>query len=94
MELQPVEKPYHNEPYPMPPTHRSIFCKDLEYLCQMRLLNKVNQLEWGSTTFIQPKKNGTVILLSNFRKLKQTIRRKPFHIPKIQYMPLNLEGLT
>ena len=36
----------------------------------------------------------TVIFLSNFRKLNQIICRKPFSIPKIQYMLLNLEGFT
>ena len=44
--------------------------------------------------FIQPKENGTVQLLSDFRKLNQRIRRKPFPIPNIQDMLLNLEGFT
>ena len=50
--------------------------------------------EWGSPTFIQPKNNGMVIFLSNFRKLNQIIRIKPFLIPKIQDMLINLEGFT
>ena len=44
--------------------------------------------------FIQPKKIITVQLLSDFRKLNQRIRIKPFLIPKIQDMSLNLEGFT
>ena len=55
---------------------------------------KVNLLEWRSPTFIQPKYNGTVRLLSNFRNLNHRIRRKPFPIPKIQDMLLNMEGFT
>ena len=38
------------------------------------------------------KKNGTVQFLSNFRKLNQRIRRKPFPITKIKNMLLNIEG--
>ena len=54
----------------------------------------MNRSEWGAPTFIQPKKNGTVQFLSDFRKLNQRIRRKPFPIPKIQDMLLRLEGFT
>ena len=42
--------------------------------------------------FIQPKNNGAVRLLSNFRKLNQRIRRKKIPVPKIQDMLINLEG--
>ena len=55
---------------------------------------KVNFSEWRAPTFIQPKKNRTVIFLSDFRKLNHIFRRKPFPIPKIQDMLLNLEGFT
>ena len=54
----------------------------------------MNQSEWGAPTFIQQKKNGTVRFLSNFKKLNKRIRGKPFPIPKIQNMLLNLEGFT
>ena len=45
-------------------------------------------------TFITPKKNRIIIFLSNFMKLNQRIRRKPFPFPKIQDMLLNLESFT
>ena len=44
--------------------------------------------------FIQIKSKRTVILFSDFRKLKQRIDREPFPIPKIQDMLLNLKGFT
>ena len=59
-------------------------------MCQI-VKKKVNCSEWGDHTFIQPKKNGMVQFLSNFRKLNKRIRRKPFLIPKVQDMLLNLE---
>ena len=52
------------------------------------------RVRFQGAKFIQPKKNGTVRFLSNFRKPNQRIRRKPFPIPKIKNMLLNLEGLT
>ena len=54
----------------------------------------MNRSEQVAPTFIQPKKNGTVRFLSDFRKINQRICIKPFPISKIQYMLLNLEGFT
>ena len=44
--------------------------------------------------FIQPKNNGKIRFLSNFKKINQRICRKPFSIPKIKGMILDLEGFT
>ena len=60
-------------------------------MCQIGVKIKVNNSEWGAPTFIQPKNNGMVQFLSDFREPNQRIRRKPFLTPKIQYMLLNIE---
>ena len=44
--------------------------------------------------FFQPKNNGAVICLSDFRKMNQIICRKPFPSTKIQYMLLNMESFA
>ena len=93
IELQLDTKPYHAIPYPVPRAHGAVFRKEVERLCQLGVLKKANISEWGSPTFIQPKK-GTVIFLSDFRKLSQRIHRKLFLILKIQDMLLNLEDFT
>ena len=54
----------------------------------------MNWSEWEATTFIQPKKNGAVKFLSDFRKVNKIVRRKTFLIPEIQDMLLDLEGFT
>ena len=94
IELQPGEKPYHDKPYLVTRAHEVISRKEVEILHQIGLSKKENCSYWGAPTFIQPKKNGTVRFLSNFRKLNQRIRRKPLPIPKVQDMLLNLEGFT
>ena len=91
IELRPGAKPYHSKPYPVHRSHNTVFSKKVERLCQPWLLKNVNRSEWGAPTFIQPKKNETVIFLSDFSKLNQRISREPFSIPKTQYMLLNLE---
>ena len=61
-------------------------------MCQLGEFKKLNLSEWGYTNLIQPKKNGAVRLLSDYRKLNQRIGMKPFPIAKIQDMILNPEG--
>ena len=46
----------------------------------------------GSSHLYHPKKDGTVRFISDFRELNKRIKRKPFPIPNIQDMLLNLEG--
>jgi hypothetical protein len=52
----------------------------------------VNQSKWAAPSFIIPKKDGTVRFINDFRELNKRINRKPFPIPNIQDMLLNLEG--
>jgi hypothetical protein len=56
------------------------------------VLKKVNRSEWAAPTFIIPKKDGSVRFISDFRELNKRILRKPYPIPNIQDMLLNLEG--
>ena len=79
--------------YPVPRVHKYVFINEVQRLCQLGVLKKVNISEYIAPTLIQ-QKHGTVHFLSDFRKLNQQIRRKPFTITKIQDMMLNLEGFT
>jgi Reverse transcriptase (RNA-dependent DNA polymerase) len=56
------------------------------------VLKKVNRSEWAAPLFIIPKKDDTVSFINDFRELNKRIKRKPFPIPNIQDMLLNLEG--
>ena len=54
----------------MPRVHRAIFRKEGKGLCQLGLLKTVNILEWGDTTLIQTKNNGTVQFLTGVQEIK------------------------
>jgi Reverse transcriptase (RNA-dependent DNA polymerase) len=49
-------------------------------------------LEWAAPLFIIPKNDGPVRFINDFRELNKRIKRKPYPIPNIQDMLLNLEG--
>ena len=81
IEVQPDSKPYHTKPYPVPMSHEAVLKKEVELLCKIGELK--NRSEWLSPTFIQPKNNGTVIFLSDFRKLNQRILEN--HLQSLKY---------
>jgi hypothetical protein len=52
--------------------------------------------EWASVfpSFAIPKKNGTIRVVTDFRKLNLLLKRHPFPIPKIGDMIRSMEGFT
>ena len=64
----------------------------MERLVKIGVLKKANRSEWAAPTFIIPKKDGSVRFIPDFRELNKRILWKPYPIPNIQDMLLNLEG--
>ena len=93
IELKDNAKPYHAKPFPIPHAHEAKLRAEVQRLCEIGVLTKVNDSEWGAPTWVIPKKDGnTVRFLSDFRELNKNIKRKPYPIPKVQDMLLKLEG--
>ena len=92
IELRPDAKPYHARAYPIPQTYEQTLRVEVQRLCEVGVLKKVNRSEWAAPTFIIPKKDGSVRFISDFRELNKRIYRKPYPIPKIQDLMLKLEG--
>ena len=92
IELKEGVEPSQAKPYPVPKVHEATLKAEVERLCTIGVLKKVNRSEWGTPTFIIPKKDGSVRFITDFRELNKRIRRKPYPIPKIQDLMLKLEG--
>ena len=92
IELKEGAVPFHAKPYGIPKIHEYTMKKEVERLCKIGVLKKINRSEWAAPTFIIPKKNGTVRFISDFRELNKRIKQKPYPIPKIQELLLKLEG--
>jgi hypothetical protein len=54
-------------------------------------LKRCSDFEWSAPNFIIPKKNGTVRSISDFRRLNEELKRKPYPITKIAQMLQELE---
>ena len=83
---------YHAKPFSVPRVHKKTLRIEIEQLCKIGLLKKVNNSQWGAPSFLIPKKDGTVRFINDFRELNKRIKQKPYLIPKIQDMLLKLEG--
>ena len=84
--------PYHAKPYSISKSYEMTLKLEIERLCKLGVLRKINHSEWAAPTFIIPKKDGTVRFIFDFRELNKRIKRKPFPIPKIHDLLLKLEG--
>ncbi len=92
IKLKENAEPFHTRPFPVPRIHEFTFKSELDRLCSLGVLKRVNRSQWGAPTFIIPKKDGTVRFISDFRELNKRIKRQPYPIPKIQDLLLRLEG--
>ena len=94
LNLKPGATPYHGRPYPIPQSQLAVFKNEVERLCEIGVLERQEESEWGSPTFIIPKKNQTVRFLTDFRKVNRLLVRTPFPIPKISSILQQMEGFT
>ena len=56
------------------------------------MITPVQKIQYGTTVFIIPKKEGTVMLITYYRRLNQKLVRKPYDIPRIGKAMQQLEG--
>jgi hypothetical protein len=60
---------YHGQAFPVPKIHKDTIIKEVKRLCKLGVLERQPASEWASPSFITPKKNKTICLLSDFKKL-------------------------
>ena len=92
LELKEGVWPFHGRAYPVPFIHKHTLKKEVERLESIGVLKWEGASEWGSPTFIIPKKSGQVRFLTDFREVNKRLKRKPWPIPKISTVLQELEG--
>jgi hypothetical protein len=93
LELKSDATPYHiKTAFTIPQCYMETTKKEIDRLCQIGVLEKNSDSEWGCGTFIRPKKTGDVRVCTDFRELNKHIKRKAFPIPKISELLQSLAG--
>ena len=93
LELKDDVKLLCSRPYPVPKVHKTIKKKEFKIIASLVVPEEANESEWGATSFAQLKaKTNRVRFLSDIRNLNRQLKRKPYPMPKIHEMLLNLGG--
>lgn len=88
----PTLPPIACRPYSVPVRSKKTLMIEIKRLCDLGVLKKINNSEWQAPSSIIPKKDGTVRFITDFRKLNTRIKRKPFPLPSIKDLLLELKG--
>jgi len=74
IELKPDAIPYHcDRPYSVPVSVRQVFKDELDRQCEIGVLEKVYESEWGMPVMVIPKKDGSICTVDDFRELNKLV---------------------
>ena len=76
IELKPGTVPYHCErPYPVPQSVWPVLKEELQRQCDLNILAKCYETEWGMPLLVVPKKDGAIQTVDDFRDLNKHVIR-------------------
>jgi hypothetical protein len=85
--------PFQLSPFSFPKIHKEKL-KEINRLCELGVLKPQIALEYQSSLFFIPMKNGTLFVLSDFRVLNSKLQQVSYLIPRIQDILISLNGFT
>jgi hypothetical protein len=91
LELEPDATPFYARPFSLPKAYQKITKDEIQRLESIGILTQITSSEWAAPTFIIPKKNNTVQVITDFRGLNKCLKRKPYPMPKIPDMFKGME---
>jgi hypothetical protein len=83
LELLLCAKPFYGKSFLIPKVHQQIKKGEIARMESIGLLTKVTSSKWAAPTFIIPKKNQSVRVITDFRRLNKCLKRNPYPMPKI-----------
>ena len=75
--------PIYKRPYPVAHVHLETSRKEIKHLVEIGVLSQCGESAFGAPTFIIPKKDGRVRVVSDMRDLKKIIKHTNYTLPII-----------
>jgi len=91
IEIKEGVKLYPARAFRISKSREELLKKEYAQSCKLGVLKQVNYSEWSVLASIIPKKDGSVRFISDFRELNKRIKHKPFPIPTIQDLTLEID---
>jgi len=91
LELVPGATPFYARPFSIPKAYQQITKDEIQRLESIRILTRITSSEWVAPTFIIPKKNNAIHIITDFRGLNKCLKRKPYPMPNIPDMFKGME---
>ena len=88
--IAPDAKPQSQKAFPIAKIYEETTRKEIDRLVKLGVLTPDNKSPWAAPTMIIPKKDGSVRLVTDFRRLNQFLERRPYPVPKITDMLYSL----
>jgi hypothetical protein len=93
LKLKSDATPYHiKQAFTIPQCYMETTKEEINRLCQIGVLEKNSDSEWGYGTFIRTKKTGDVRVCTGFQELNKYMKRKAFPVPNISELLQSLAG--
>ncbi len=80
---RPNAKPFYHPPFSIPKAYKKMTKDEIQQFVDIVGLTKIKSSEWAAPSFIIPKKNQTVRVITDFQGLNKQLKRTPYPMPKI-----------
>ena len=84
MNIDTKSKPSFKSHYPCALKIEPILKDELDRLEEIKIIGKIASSKWAAPTFTEPKKDGRIRILTDFRELNKNIQRSKHPLPNIQ----------
>ena len=85
-------KPYYRKPYRIPLALMDEAKAEVQSYVNQGILKPILDSPWGSPTLFLRKPNGGLRVVTDFRKVNEMLRRKPYPMPKTDEMFQSMDG--
>ena len=97
IKLKPDAKPFRAKPYPIALKNREVMEHELDRQCSIGCLGRLTpeefeEREWAFPAFGTPKKNGTIRLVIDFRRINANLIRREFPLMTTEEILTSVKG--
>jgi transposase InsO family protein len=93
LEIDPNATPFYGRQYPIPYKYQRQYEEELLHMEREGILSRHHTgSQWAAPSFVVPKKDNRIRIVTDFRELNKRILRRPYPLPRIQEVMRKQQG--